>query len=45
MFQFQSLKKEVDWGGGGEEKHPGETSLEYSRHMQGQDSVSFWMNI
>lgn len=39
MF-FQSLKKEVDWGGGmGDEKCVGESSSDYARHSH--DTVSY----
>lgn len=37
VISFQSLKKEVDWGGGGDEKIGGEASVDY-RHSH--ESVS-----
>lgn len=41
---FQSLKKEVDWGGGGEEKLGGEASSDY-RHSHESVSLSVLQNI
>lgn len=39
LLLFQSLKKEVDWGGGmGDEKSVGESSSDYARHSH--DPVS-----
>lgn len=36
---LQSLKKEVDWSGGVDDKSTGESSSDYARHPH--DSVSF----
>lgn len=42
--QFQSLKKEVDWGGGGDDKSCGESLSDY-KHLQESVSFKFYFSV